>query len=287
MKTLDAASRERDERSGPEHAEPAEGVSEQVFHLVEEEERTPVPGNQALRQPEFLEPLLARRLVSVIVGFADAVEGHAEPCGERLAELRLAGAGRTVEEDVDARRAVVERAPQQLLDVVAVGGDMAEIRPFEFGRRRDIEKQTGDVDVPVAGCRGEAAEPALHLQVAVVVDGHEPGADQRRTGVQTGLNRPDLQTENQGHCPAVLIECEHGPAGRIEDVVDHGLEQRVGFVAQQQFEDVDIRSSEARPPSRDAAGAGRCGPVSPECPRIPRAGTPRCSAASSRKLSPS
>ena len=59
MKTLDAASREREVRSGPNSPKLAEGVFEQVLHLVEQEERAIVVGNQALCQLELLKSLLA------------------------------------------------------------------------------------------------------------------------------------------------------------------------------------------------------------------------------------
>ncbi len=40
-----------------------------------------------------------------------------------------------------------------------IGGDMVEIGPFEVGRRRDVQKQTGDINAPVARRGGDATEP--------------------------------------------------------------------------------------------------------------------------------
>ena len=78
------------------------GARQQVLHLVEEEERAAVPRQQALGEPELLQPLAAAGLVAIVVRFADAVEGHAEPFGQHLAELGLARPRRAVEQDVHA-----------------------------------------------------------------------------------------------------------------------------------------------------------------------------------------
>ena len=244
-----------------EQSETAEGALEQVFHLVEQEQRPPVVGDQALGEPEFLESLAARRLIAVIVRFADAVEGCTEPRRQRLAEFRLAGAGRPVKQNVDARRPTVQRAFHQLLDMVPGIGDMVEIRPFEIARRRDIQEQARDVDVPVAGRGREATESSRDCKVAIVVDGDKPRADERRTVPQAGLDPVCCQTEKQRHRPAAEIEHVHGWTGTLENVVDHRLEDRVRLVAQQQFEDVQIRPIETCRLSEPPEPQG--GPVAP------------------------
>ena len=45
-----------------------ERIGEKVLHLVEEEERRAVPGEQSLGEPELLEAFAARRLVGRVVG---------------------------------------------------------------------------------------------------------------------------------------------------------------------------------------------------------------------------
>ena len=52
-----------------------------------------LPGEESLGEPKLLEPLAPNGLVSVIVRLAHAEERHAEPLGQHLAELGLAGAG--------------------------------------------------------------------------------------------------------------------------------------------------------------------------------------------------
>ena len=105
-----------------------------------------MPGEQALGEPKLLEAFAAHRLIALVVRFAHAVERRVEPLGENLAELRLARPGRAVEEDVDARRAACERAPDHPLDMVAVAGHVVEVRPVELARGRRIEQQTVHVE---------------------------------------------------------------------------------------------------------------------------------------------
>ena len=117
-----------------------ERIREKVLHLVEEEERPAVPGEQALGEPELLEAFAAHRLIALVVEFAHAVEGRVEPLGEDLAELGLARPGRAVEEDVDPRGAALERALDHPLDVIAVAGHVVEVRPFELACGRRVEQ---------------------------------------------------------------------------------------------------------------------------------------------------
>ena len=127
------------------------GRREQVLHLVEEEQGPAVAGEQAVGEPQLLEPLAASRLVAFFVRLADAEGTHSELLGQRLAELGLAGARRSVHEHVHARSAGIESALQQPFHVVAVGGDVIEIRPFELARGRGAEQQVAHVEAGVAG----------------------------------------------------------------------------------------------------------------------------------------
>ena len=119
-----------------------ERIGKKVLHLVEEEERSAVPGEQALGEPKLLEAFAAHRLIALVVRFAHAVKRRVESLGENLAELGLARPGRAVEEDVHPRGAALERAPDHPLDMVAVAGHVVEVRPVELARGRRIEQQT-------------------------------------------------------------------------------------------------------------------------------------------------
>ena len=167
----------------PEEPQTREGIRKQVLHLVEEEERPAVPGDQALGEPELLQPLATAGLVAVVVRFPDAVEVHPEPSGQHLAELGLAGARRAVQEDVHARRAGLEGACEQPFDVVAVLPEVVEVRPFELARRRLSQQQAVHVQSGSAGHGGQAVQPVDDREVAVVaVDAHQPRPDERRIG---------------------------------------------------------------------------------------------------------
>ena len=151
-----------------------ERVGEKVFHLVEEEERPAVPGEQALGEAELLEAFAAYRLVAPVVRFAHAVERRVEPFGKDLAELGLARTGRAVEEDVHPRGAACERAPDHPLDVIAVAGHVVEVRPVELARGRRVEEQAVHVGSRAGGRGCEPVQPVERLQVPVGVDAHEP-----------------------------------------------------------------------------------------------------------------
>ena len=161
-------------RVRPEEPPRGEGVGEKVLHLVEEEERAAVSGEEALGEPELLEAFAAYRLVAPVVRFADAVERRAEPLGEDLAELRLPRTGRAVEEDVHPRGAACERALDHPLDVVAVAGHVVEVRPVELARGRRVEEQAVHVGSGAGGRGGEPVQPVERLEVPVGVDADEP-----------------------------------------------------------------------------------------------------------------
>ena len=133
-------------RARTEEPPRGERIRKKVLHLVEEEERTAVPGEQALGEPKLLEAFAAHRLVALLVELAHAVERHVEPPREDLAELGFARPGRAVEEDVHPRGATPECALDHPLDVVAVAGHVVEVRPVELARGRRIEQQTVHVE---------------------------------------------------------------------------------------------------------------------------------------------
>ena len=75
----------------------------------------------------------------------------------------------------------------QLLDMIAIVGNMIEIRPFEVARGGDIEKQASYVGVSVAGRGNEPTQPVDELEVFVLLDGNESRAYQRGAIMHTGF----------------------------------------------------------------------------------------------------
>ena len=191
-----------------------ERVGEKVLHLVEEEEGGAVPGEQALGEPELLEAFAAHRLVAPVVRFADAVERHAEPLGEDLAELGLPRAGRAVEEDVHPRGAACERAGDHSLDVIAVAGHVVEVRPVELARGCRVEEQAVHVGFRFrAGGSGggEPVQPVERLQVPVGVDADEPRPDEGRIRPEAPLDGVRRDAKERGERRILDVERRVSP----------------------------------------------------------------------------
>ena len=96
--------------------DPEEGVGDLrkgVFDLVEEDEAAPVAREQALSEAVGIKPLApgARAAVGVLGG--DHVEFQAQRLGQGAGKGALAGAGPTVEKDVDPGRHLRHRRPEQ------------------------------------------------------------------------------------------------------------------------------------------------------------------------------
>ncbi len=205
-----------------------------------------ITGEQALGEPQLLQPLAAARFVAIVVRFADAVEGYAEPLGKDLAELRLAGPRRAAQEDVDARFGLFEGASQQSLYMIATLGDMFEVRPFQLARGRRIQQQATCVEAGTAGDGGQAPQPVDDRHFAIAVDRNEPRAHQRSAvgkPVADGAGR----NAEQGRDYRPL----EGPGGKPleqggseKNLVDHRLDDRLRLVSQQQFQNSDVRSIE-------------------------------------------
>ena len=246
MKTFRVALPAAGVERAPEESEIRKGVAEQVLHLVKEQNGPPASGEESLGEPKLLEPLAACRLVSVIVGLAHAEERHAEPLGQHLAELGLAGARGAVQEHVHARSTGVEGTIHQPFDVVAVGADVVEVRPLEVARGRGAQQQVSDVDARVAGDGGEAVQPADKRQVSVAVDGDEPRAHERRVVSKPPVDGVCRDSKEHGQRRILEVEGVDVPAGGTEDVIHHRLDDRLGLVAEQQFQDSDVGSGKVR-----------------------------------------
>ena len=252
----------------PEEPQTRVGVRKQILHFIEEEERAAAPGDQALGEPELLQPLVAGGLGAVFVRLPDAVDVHPEPSGQHLAELGLAGPRGTVQEDVHARRAGLEGASEQPLDVVAVVPEVVEVRPFELARGRLSQQQAVHVELGSAGNGSQAVQPVDEREVAVVaVDAHEPRPNERRIGPEAVEDRIGRYAEEGGQRGSSEIE-----RIALENVVDHRLDDGLRLVAQHELQDGDVGSGKARrpsktpePPRRPIASHGlRGGPLAPQ-----------------------
>ena len=149
-----------------------------------------------------------------------------------------------MEQDVDARRPAVQRALQQPLDMVAVAGHMVEIRPVELARARGIEEQA--VHVGSRPGRGvyEPVEPVDGLQVAVIVDGNQPGPDERLVMTEAAGDRARRKAQEKRQRAALDVQV--APSGGTDrDIVDQRFEYRVRPVAHQQLQNGGVRIREA------------------------------------------
>ena len=218
-------------------------MGQKVLHLVEENQSAPVPREQALGQAKLLQPLATRRFAAVLVRFPYAEERDTEAFGHRLAEFGLPGSGRPVEQDVDARRPAVERALQQPLDMVPVSGHMVEIGPVEFAPGGGVQQQAVDIEPRFGRSESEPIEPVDGLQVAVIVDGNEPGADERRVIAEAAGDRACRKSQQQGQGASLDIQIVP-PGGLDEDLLDHRFEHGMCLVAHQKFQDGDVRPGE-------------------------------------------
>ena len=234
-------------------------IRQQVGHLVEQEEGIPTPREQALCEREFAEPFQAVRLPAPPVALADAEQGHAEPRGHGPAELRLSGAGRAVEEDVDAGLPGLQRPPEEPLDVIPAFRDVVEISPFERRPVRLAEEDVPDPEIP-AGQVGEAGETLDEREVAVVVDRHEARPHQRRLRREAHGDRAVRHVEKIGQRGVPHVEFRPAAAPH-EHVDDQRFDDRLGLVQQQDLQDADVRrghpgdADEALQPPRRQVGS--------------------------------
>ena len=223
-----------------EESEMRKGVREQILHLVEEEHRSVVACEQALGEPKLLDPLAPSRLVPILIRLTNAEERHAEPFGQHLAELGLAGSRRSVQEHVDARSTGIESAFQQPFDVVAIGGHVVEVGPLEVARGRGAEQQAVDVDAGVAGYGGKAVESVDEDEVTVIVDRDEPRTDERGVVSESAVNRVGRDSKEHGQRRALEVERVDVSSGPAEDVVDHRFDDRLCLVPQQKLDDAQV-----------------------------------------------
>ena len=130
-----------------------------------------------------------------LVLFADAVELHLQPAGQGSAELGLSGARKTVDQDVDARLAGLQRTRDQAFDVVAAYSHMLEVRPFEFTRGGDVEQQAARIRAGVPRGMYEPLQSVDRFKIPIIVDGHQARPHERHVGCKAGETRANRQTE--------------------------------------------------------------------------------------------
>ena len=114
---------------GPVHVD---GVSQQILHFVEQQNGVAAAAEDVLQQDQFSKPLIAVGFAALVIGFADAVQGRPEPGREGSAELGFAGAGRPVDQNVDANSLSLQRAFDEALDMVSAFRDMVKVGPEQI-----------------------------------------------------------------------------------------------------------------------------------------------------------
>ena len=127
--------------------------------------------------------------------------------------------------------------------MIAIGGDVVEVRPLEVARGGAAEQQVSDVDSRVAGDGGEAVQPVDEVQVTITIDGDEPGADERSVVSEPAVDGVDRDSKEHGQRRTFEVDV---PAGAAEDVINHRLDARMDLVAEQEFQDGDVGSRKVR-----------------------------------------
>ena len=162
-----------------------------------------------MSHPQLLKPLQAGGFVAGIVRFSDAEQIRADPGGERLAELGLAGAGGAVQQDVDSTGAGFQRALQELADVPAGLSEMVEVGPCQLARDGIAEQHTGHVHVVVVRGAGEPQQSLHQLEIVVAVDGYQPGPRQRSPRAEALTHTVGGHAEHAGQNRVAQIEDVH------------------------------------------------------------------------------
>ena len=191
---------------------------------------------------QFLKPFHAAGLVAVVVRLADAEQIHAQPGGQYLGELRLAGAGGTVQQDVDSGGAALQRTPHDFPDVLAVRTKVIEVAPLQLARHGIAQQQAGHVLVGPLGRSPQPHQPFHQPQVIVAVERDQTGAQQRRTGADTfadGVHRHAEEPAQQR-----IAQAEDVGGHEPVDPVHQRLDDRLGLVADQYFHDGQVETRE-------------------------------------------
>jgi hypothetical protein len=100
---------------------------EHVFHLVEQQRRLVRALQEHLRDLHRAVAVAPRQAVAIAVGVFDLEQAEAGLARHHLGQLGLAGAGRAVQQHVDAHRLRGLRLAQQLDQHLHVVADKAEV----------------------------------------------------------------------------------------------------------------------------------------------------------------
>ena len=160
-----------------------------------------VPGKQTLGEAEFLEPFMTFRLIAQRILFADDVKGRLQTGGQRLAELRLAGPGRSIDKEIDPLLSGSQGAPQDPFDMVTVFRYMGEVRPTEFARLGLVQQQAPDIRTGFVRKPVQPSQPADEFNSAVCVPGHESRRDERCIGREPLPERIEGDTKKARESP--------------------------------------------------------------------------------------
>ena len=181
---------------------PTETVFEHVLDFVEQDQHIAATREQALRGEIRRQPTFARQPVLVFVGAAHLERVQSGGGGQGPRQFGLAGAGRTVEQRIDAGQAARRGLLQHLAHLRLSGGQMRKILRSPRGRRRRFDQQRHQRRAILGrGFQQDAQQTAgadeiLQIgQVAVVLDQFQ--CAQRLLGGKRFAQRRDGQIEQR------------------------------------------------------------------------------------------
>ncbi|MNM67672.1 hypothetical protein D3C81_792080 [compost metagenome] len=113
----------------------ARAAGEHVFHLIEQQRGMRAAAQEGLRHLQRAVAVLARQAVAVAVQAIHLVQLAAGLARQQAREFRLAGAGRPVDQHVDAAGVLARGVGQQRAQVAGIGLDMRVVGNSQRGRR--------------------------------------------------------------------------------------------------------------------------------------------------------
>ncbi len=175
-----------------------------VLDLVEEHHGLAAPRQDLLRQLEGGQPLAAGDAVALGADHRDLEQLHVQRCGQGARQLGLAGAGRPVDQHVDAGRAGTHRLAQVGLQVLEPAAQVAEAVAAQ-ARHADHDEVVGEQAEAVAVVSEQALADAVQqvdlgreLVLAVVVHARQAGGGKRAVAVQGLGHGLDRRAEHGG-----------------------------------------------------------------------------------------
>ena len=126
--------------------------------------------------------------------------------------------------------------------MVAFLRHVVEICPLQFAWSRRVEQQATYVEIVVVWDGGQPEQSVDGLDLAVVIDGHEPGFHERRVGCEAGVERTSRYAKNVGQeivCDVEKFSDAIATTG-FKNRVNQRLDNRLRMVAQHNFQRRDV-----------------------------------------------